>query len=196
MKKFSLFSVLCALILTLPCIAMGTSYYEEYTGREFFDIYAAQERNFGFNLWVSGSVTDDSSLVLTTDAVGAYGTYSSGYIFAKFEDDDPTGPSERATIKFDIFADGASLIDLGTYTFTGSYEVTIPLSASFLNDLDNSGSGTLNLTLSAFPGTDNDFYLRAVGVGVDAVAPVPEPATMLLLGLGLMGLAGIRKKLQ
>lgn len=80
--------------------------------------------------------------------------------------------------------------------------------ATYLSSLTSLGSNGVSPwgTLSGIPGTatwiwagdavgqDHSYFSTKISSNAPAPAPVPEPATMLLMGTGLAGLAGARRK--
>ena len=134
----------------------------------------------GGNGYLTG---DDSSFVLTGS-----NDWSGNENFTTY-----TGTmSGDGSITFDwsYWTDDEPGYDGGGYVLNGAY--------TFLSYGYSPFSGTV--TVNYFNGDNFGWFVATTdnwfGAGHLGIDTVPEPVTILLLGLGLMGLVGMRRKLQ
>jgi hypothetical protein len=200
MKKFLVLLIILTLMLGTMGLASAALYREAYSGSQI--VYEGEVYNFGFDFFLqndlSGTVTD-SALVVYDDAEGLKPTYiwDSALLVVKLYSKDV--PTETAGFELDLldsigsvvhtFDFGEVLFDLqkpDNKTVTYLYELTQPQ----LDVITPSFSSWVNARITAEEG---DFEIKKVGMDVHA-SPTPEPATLLLMGSGLLGVAGIGRK--
>lgn len=147
----------------------GTNPVEDYTGHG----WGAVNKLDGFGDYVSWN----HNFVFDPPASEIY----SASLTLWFCDDERDKWYNPFTWEFGFgFAEDGSW-DLGAIdTGTQSYDVNV----AFLAD------GRFGVTVASLGG---DFYLKKSELSID-YAPVPEPGTMLLMGVGLAGLAGYSRK--
>ena len=134
-----------------------------------FGTYDVADPSSLTQIFSTASVPGDSSSVVPTDPSN-FGWYAESPISTFFSEDDLNSGTPRAL----VFAP----------LFNGSRFIQLPSGAALWGDLL-----VVTTRIIAFEtGTDNDFQ----DIVVYAAIPVPEPSSLLLLGVGVAAVIGLR----
>ena len=175
------------IIFLMPMSALAIEYQYTYTSPTFTDvtgpIWTTSDRLIvSFTFDPGSAAGSQSGGIPFTMSAGSYSTNSTGgthYI----------GPSISITWNAaGGITDWAILDEENESNLVIFFDCLPTLSMASMQTLDNPVYATALV--------DGKGYWGQVATGGGGDTDVPEPATMLLLGLGLMGIAGVRRKIK
>lgn len=201
-RKFALLSGLTAFLILFSTSAFATQIFIEPQGQIFnvgdtlnYDFYADIDADdaimgFGFdfsfdggNTFITGPGESGSSLTFDSFTPNA----ALGFSYDPFFDSDgDTISGFLGPLDPDVSGTG---INLGTFEFTA---FALAQETIYLGADDIGSPFSTEGLVPGFTAISFDSFLPNTATA--SAAPVPEPTTMLLLGTGLVGITGFRKK--